>query len=94
MYICVCIYITTTKKPHHVSDLSKLDALLHLQRYQGSTCVDPKNNTSNLAYQPFSKTNKPIKTAVWVGRLEVKLGLDKVKHHREVRKPLLPMKRL
>lgn len=42
MYICVCIYITTTKKPHHVSDLSKLDALLHLQRYQGSTCVDPK----------------------------------------------------
>ena len=54
--VCVCVCVracvisnqSTSKKPH-LSDLSKLDALLHkihikvflLLRYQGLTCVDP-----------------------------------------------------
>ena len=46
---CVCnIKSDTSKKPYYVSDLSKLDALLHkthkvllLQRYQGLTCANP-----------------------------------------------------
>ena len=53
VFVCVCVREisnqSTSKKPHYVSDLSKLDALLHktqikvllVLRYQGSTCVDP-----------------------------------------------------
>ena len=48
--LCVCVLLSqsTGRKSHYVSDLSKLDALLHkthikvflVLRYQGSTCVD------------------------------------------------------
>ena len=49
VYMCVISNQSTSKKPHYVSDLSKLDALLHnthikvllVQSYQGTTCVDP-----------------------------------------------------
>ena len=52
VFVCVvCVISTqsTSKKPHYVSDLSKLDLLLHkahskvllVLRYQELTCVDP-----------------------------------------------------
>ena len=49
VYACVISNQSTSKKPHYVSDLSKLDALLHktcskvdlVLRYQGSTFIDP-----------------------------------------------------
>ena len=47
VFVCVISNHSTSKKLHHVSDLSKRDALLHktrskvllLRRYQGSTFV-------------------------------------------------------
>ena len=50
--LCVCVISNqiTSKNPHYVSDLSKLDAMMHkthikfllVLRFQGSTCVDPQ----------------------------------------------------
>ena len=45
----MCVISIQSEKPHYVSDLSKVDALLHkthikvllVLRYQGSICVDP-----------------------------------------------------
>ena len=47
--LCVISNQSTSKKPHCVSDFSKLDVLLHethikillVLRYQGLTCKDP-----------------------------------------------------
>ena len=51
--LCVFVRVisneSTSKKPHYVSDLSKLGSLLHkthmkillVLRYEGLTCVDP-----------------------------------------------------
>ena len=52
--VCLCMFVwyqirLLAKKPRYVSDLSKLDALLHkthlqillVLKYQGSTCVNP-----------------------------------------------------
>ena len=47
VYACVCVISdqSTSKKLHYVSDLSKLDTILHkhtaISRYQCSICVDP-----------------------------------------------------
>ena len=45
VFVCVCVISNqiTSKNPHYVSDLSKLDTLMHKThiKYQGSTCVDP-----------------------------------------------------
>ena len=49
LYMCVTLSQSTSRKPHYVSDLSKLDTLLHKAHsmgllvlwYQGSTYVDP-----------------------------------------------------
>ena len=52
--LCVCMFVIshrgTYKEPQYVSDLSKLDTLLHkthikvllVQMYQGLACVDPQ----------------------------------------------------
>ena len=34
LYMCVISNQSTSKKPHHVSDLSKLDTLLHKTRFK------------------------------------------------------------
>ena len=73
MCVCLCVISNqhTSKKPHDVSGLSKLDALLHkthikvllVLRYQCLTCVDPLLSLSKIAYQmwhdhPFSQRNR------------------------------------
>ena len=73
--MCVCDIKSnesTSKKPHYVSDLSKLDALLHKTHskvnlviwYQGSTCADPlyhsveKHITCGAITHPQNKTRQ------------------------------------
>ena len=83
MCVCLCVISNqhTSKKPHDVSGLSKLDALLHkthikvllVLRYQCLTCVDPLLSLSKIAYQmwhdhPFSQRNRTKeKTGVGIG---------------------------
>ena len=82
--LCLCVMSnqSTSKKPHHVSDLSKLDALFnktHIKvllvlRYRGSMCRS-LISLSKIAHQmqrgpPFSKRIKTTEKAVRVGGLE------------------------
>ena len=79
--LCLCVMSnqSTSKKPHHVSDLSKLDALFnktHIKvllvlRYRGSMCRS-LISLSKIAHQmqrgpPFSKRIKTTEKAVRVG---------------------------
>ena len=44
LFVCVISNQNTSKKPHYVSDLSKLDTLLHktnMKVLKGLICVDP-----------------------------------------------------
>ena len=82
LYVCLCMISnqSTSKKPH-VSELSKLDTLLHnkthikvllVLRYQGSTCVDPYHHSAHQMWHdhPFSIRNRTTKRTEEV-RLEV-----------------------
>ena len=68
VFVCVISNQSTSKKPHHVSGISKLDALLHkthmkvllVLRNQGSTCVDPLTKIAHqmLCDLPFCQRNR------------------------------------
>ena len=68
MFVCVISNQSTSKKLHHVSDISRLDALLHKThikvllalRNQGSTCVDPLTKIAHqmLHDHPFCQRNR------------------------------------
>ena len=78
VFVCVISNQSTNRKTHHVSDLSKLDTLLHkthmkvflAPRYQGSTWRGL--SLSKIAHQiwhnhPFSQRNNTTERAVWFG---------------------------
>ena len=68
VFVCVISNQSTSKKLHHVSDISRLDALLHKThikvllalRKQGSTCVDPLTKIAHqmLHDHPFCQRNR------------------------------------
>ena len=81
VFVCVCVISnqSTSKKPHYVIDLSKLDALLQKTHQGPSVTKVPRldmcrsiMSLSNIAHQmwhnhPFSQRNKTTERAVGLG---------------------------
>ena len=76
VFVCVISNQSTSKKPHYLADLSKLDALLHkthikfllVLRYQGLICVDPYYYVAWSHNQPKKQNYRKDSGS---GRLEV-----------------------
>ena len=92
LYVCVCMCVcersneSASKKPHHLSEFSKLDALLHktcTKVLRLDMCIS-MISSSKIAHQmwrdhPFSQRKKKTKWVVGVGfGFDREGGLDKI----------------